>query len=106
VIFGQPLFIVTLLKDSLHRWKFLKRRWIVFLFTKDQLKDRLGYKTFFYLKPGKHLEKAIYFNAEKRILNLELCYFSLQDIFRACSLVPDPFVKAVVFRHIQVADSL
>jgi hypothetical protein len=57
-------------------------RWIVFLFTKDQLKDRLGYKTFFYLKPGEHLEKAIYFNAEKRILNLEVIDRLIAPLFR------------------------
>ena len=43
--------------------------WILFLFTKPQLKDRLGLKNFLYLKAGEHLGKAIYFDANKKILN-------------------------------------
>ena len=39
-------------------------------------------------------------------IEVNLYDFSLQAIFRACSLVPDPFGKAVVFRHIWVADNI
>jgi hypothetical protein len=46
--------------------------WIVFVFTKSQLKNRLGLKHFMYLKAGEHLDKAIYFNSEKKILNPEI----------------------------------
>ena len=45
--------------------------WILFVFTKSQLKDRLGFKTLIRFKPGEHLDKAIYFDAEKVILNPE-----------------------------------
>ena len=46
--------------------------WIIFLFTKSQLKNRLGKNTYLYLKPGEHLEKVIYFDANKQILNPEV----------------------------------
>ena len=45
--------------------------WILFVFTKDHLKKRLGEKLDMYLTAGEHLDKAIYFDAEKKILNPE-----------------------------------
>ncbi len=45
--------------------------WIIFIFTKEQLRDRLGNKTMMGFRPGEHLHKAIYFDSSKKILNPE-----------------------------------
>ena len=45
--------------------------WILFIFTKEQLQERLGKKQDMYFKPGEYLEIAIYFDSSKKILNPE-----------------------------------
>ena len=57
----NPNFITLKAPDRTH--------WILFVFTKSQLKDRLGSKTFKGLKAGEHLDKSIYFDSSKKILN-------------------------------------
>jgi hypothetical protein len=45
--------------------------WILFIFTKEQLQDRLGKIQGIYFKPDEYLEIAIYFDSSKKILNPE-----------------------------------
>ena len=55
--------------------------WIIFIFTKQQLKDRLGKKTFMGIKPGQYLDKAVYFDSNKNILNPEVINRLIASLF-------------------------
>ena len=66
--------------------------WIVIIFTKEKLKDKLGKKAYLFVKPGDHLEKADYFNAEKMTLNPEAIDRIIAALFRKWF---DSFNKAI-----------